>query len=667
MSEWVVSVAIPRPLDQLFTYRVPADLLDRLQPGQVVEVPFGRDRVFGFIAEDPIPAEKAQLPPSAKLREIERLLSEDPAIKGEVAQLCKWAQEYYQAPLGEVLNSAAPLAVIGLKAKSSRTKSTREPNQKPRTVTLSEQQKSAVESISGSDKPVSLLQGITGSGKTEIYLELARRCLAQGRSVLILAPEIALTPQLHERFETGLGAEVGLWHSALPDGKRHEQWLALREGRLRVLIGARSSVFAPIQNLGLIVVDEEHDPSFKQEDRFRYNARDLAIVRAKMAQARVVLGSATPSLESLENARNERYQKVILSERHAASRLPEIEVISLAESPLVEDCRSILAQKSLDTLRETLIAGEQAMVFLNRRGFAAFLVCKDCGEVPGCPNCSLSLTVHLRHKKLRCHVCAHQEALHTLCEKCQGHELEPVGAGTESLEEDLARLLPEARIMRLDRDLITSTSRLEKALNSFKSGESNLLLGTQMLVKGHHFPEVTCVLVVLADTLFRWPDFKSAERAYQVLTQVSGRAGRGEKPGRVLLQSYAPDHPVIQVACGKMSASDFLESERELRLALMYPPFGRLARLRVESKDPEAARAGAGEIFEAIRSAQDGDLDVLGPSEAFLERMKGVHRWDLLLKARTVAPIQRAALLARHHARTRKLTLVVDIDPSGVG
>jgi primosomal protein N' (replication factor Y) len=633
----------------------------------VVEVPFGRDRVFAFIAESLIPAEKAQLPAGAKLRDIERLISEQPVITGEVAQLCKWAQEYYQAPLGEVLNSAAPSAVIGLKAKTSRSKSVRDRNQSPRTVTLSEQQKAAVEAISDSSKPVCLLQGITGSGKTEVYLELARRTLSQGRSVLILAPEIALTPQLHERFESGLGTEVGLWHSALPDGKRHEQWLALREGHLRVLIGARSSIFAPIQNLGLIVVDEEHDPSFKQEDRFRYNARDLAIVRAKMGTARVVLGSATPSLESLENARAERYLKVLLTERHAASRLPEIEIIPLAEVPFVEDCRSVLAQKSLDTLRETLSAGEQAMVFLNRRGFAAFLVCKDCGEVPGCPNCSLSLTVHLRHKKLRCHVCAHQEALHTLCEKCQGHELEPVGAGTESLEEDLARLLPEARIMRLDRDLITSASRLEKALNSFKSGESNLLLGTQMLVKGHHFPGVTCVLVVLADTLFRWPDFKSAERAYQVLTQVSGRAGRGEKPGRVLLQSYSPDHPVIQVACGKMSVVDFLENERELRAALQYPPFGRLARLRIEAKDPEGARGGADEILEAIRSVPDDELEILGPSEAFLERMKGVHRWDLLLKSKSVAPIQRAALRARHRARVRKLTLVVDIDPSGVG
>jgi primosomal protein N' (replication factor Y) len=667
MSDWVVSVAIPRPLDQLFTYRVPLDLQERICPGQLVRVSFGRDRVYGFVAHKPIPLESAQLAQGTKLKEIEQIIDEDPAIKGDVATLCQWAHEYYQAPLGEVLNSAAPHAALGLKAKKTRQKKSKVPPLTPRVVALSVQQQSAIEAILQSKKPVSLLQGVTGSGKTEVYLELARRCLAQGRSVLILAPEIALTPQLHERFETGLGSEVGLWHSALPDGQRHEQWLALREGRLRVLIGARSSVFAPIQDLGLIVVDEEHDPSFKQEDRFRYNARDLAIVRAKITSARVILGSATPSLESLENARSDRYQKILLTERHAQARLPEIEIVSLSESPLVMECRSILAEKSLDTLRETLRAGEQAMVFLNRRGFAAFLVCKDCGEVPGCPNCSLSLSVHLRHKKLRCHVCAHQEPLHTLCEKCQSHELEPIGAGTESLEEDLKHLLPESRIMRLDRDLITSASRLEKALNSFKSGESNLLLGTQMLVKGHHFPGVTCVLVILADTLFRWPDFKSAERAYQVLTQVSGRAGRGEKPGRVLLQSYAPEHPVIQVACGKISVDEFLESERDLRAALRYPPFGRLARLRVEAKSSDLAQTQAQEIFESLQSANEHDLDILGPSEAFLERMKGVHRWDLLLKSQAVAVIQRAVLRARHLARTRKITLVVDIDPSGVG
>ena len=670
----ILSVAIPRPLDGLFTYKLPNHLLSQIKVGGWVKVPFGKAVTHAFVVEPP--KTLSDLPSGVKmesLREIIEVGEGGSILPEDVMALCRWAQEYYLAPLGEVLSCAASPAALGLKNARKEARALPAPFARVLAHELTADQKEALEKLDqvrrSEVRPiepqaraakVALLQGVTGSGKTELYIELALRTLAEGKGVLLLVPEIALTSQLHRRFEEGLGVPVGLWHSAIPDGRRRDQAAALRSGELRVVVGARSAVFAPIPDLGLIVIDEEHDATYKQEDRFRYHARDLAVVRSKLTGAFVLLGSATPSLETRERVREGKYSVA----RLAPGGLPAIDVVNLCDEERVADTQAPLATRTIEAIRETLIAGDQVMIFLNRRGFAAFLICQDCGEVKGCPNCSISLTVHRKSRQLRCHVCGHQEPIPDFCAKCQGTELQAMGAGTESLEEEIPRLIPEARTIRLDRDQITSATRLESILEDFRSGKSNVLLGTQMLVKGHDFPRVTLVVVVMADALFRWPDFRAAERAYQVLKQVSGRAGRGDRPGRVLIQTFDSDHPVIQTLKGLQSEDDFLESERQLRKALGYPPFGRMARLRFESSDQKEAQARAEAVAAILAPLRaENRLEVLGPSEAFLERAKGIFRWDVLVKSSGIQDQQRALLRSREFCLARKWPFLADVDP----
>lgn len=679
----VLSVAIPRPLHGLFTYRVPDALVGKVRVGGCVTVPFRSSKTYAFVVEAPRGEET--LSPGLIFDQLKSILDVgDPELyfPEDVFALCRWAHDYYGAPLGEVLNCAA--ATLGLNLKAGLKKEPREISTKKLTQSirhpLTEEQKEAVrlleEARTVSGGRVALLQGVTGSGKTEVYLEVAEKVLAEGKGVIILVPEIALTPQLHQRFEKGLGHPVALWHSALSHGRRRDLSAALRSGKIRIVIGARSAVFAPVQKLGLIVVDEEHDPTYKQEDRVRYQARDLAVVRAKFTQSLAILGSATPSFETRERVREGKYLQMDLKNRVTSGGMPSIQQVDLREEERAADIQAPLALRTLQAIQDTLDAGEQVMVYLNRRGFAAFLLCQECGEVSGCPECSISLTVHRRSTLLRCHVCGHQERIPDICKKCQGLQLAPIGAGTESLEAELPLRLKGARVSRLDRDQVTSARRLNGILEEFRSGKTNLLLGTQMLVKGHDFPGVTLVVVVLADALFRWPDFRATERAFQILKQVSGRAGRGEKPGRVLIQSYDTEHPVLQALDGRLPEEEFLESERELRQALGYPPFKRLIRFRFECVDRAdvvlRSRAAAEELNRVLSSylnsapPYDRVLEILGPSEAFLERAKGAYRWDLLLKGKDIQLLQKATLCLRSFCAQRKWQFIADMDPYGI-
>ncbi len=673
----LVSVAVPRPVDGLFTYRISAELAPTVQVGSWVKVPFGRNQLHAFVVEPVRQAlSEADLPAQVSLEKMKSVIevgnSGEPVFTSELLALCRWTSDYYGMPLGEVLHCALPPAALGLRnaRKNPRPlKQRTEPIVKPHELTLDQRVAfDQLESLRTELRPgkakVALLHGVTGSGKTELYLELARRSLADGKGVLILVPEIALSSQLHRRFEESLGEAVGLWHSAVADGKRRDELAALQRGELRVVVGARSAVFAPVPDLGLIVIDEEHDPTYKQEDRVRYHARDLSVVRSRLTGAFVVLGSATPSLETRERVLEGKYSIAHLPKRIATGGMPTIELVDLGEEPKVEGIQAVLAEKTVEAIRAAIQSGGQVMIFLNRRGYAAFLLCEDCGEVVGCPNCSISLTVHKKRRLLVCHVCAHQEPIPDVCEKCRGDKLSPMGAGIESLEEDLPKIVPEAIPLRLDRDQVTSQTRLEKVLQDFREQKANILMGTQMLVKGHDFPGVTLVVVILADALFRWPDFRATERAYQILKQVAGRAGRGERPGKVLVQTFDPDHAVLSVLRGELSEETFIESERELRKVLNYPPFGRILRLRLESADFAEAKNRASSVAQRLTELQTaGLIDVLGPSEAFLERAKGIFRWDILVKSPEIQHLHRALRMAKELAHREKWSLGVDVDP----
>lgn len=667
---WAVQVAIPRPLDTYFTYAVSQEQRDLLQLGSVVEVTFGRVKTHAFIVEAPFLYDQAAqdrtggLDP-AKLKGIVGILEAKSPFTQEVFELCKWTQEYYQAPMGEVLSIAAPASALGLRNKK---RDARElefgKHALEKRIALNPAQEIAAQQILQTQPAsITLLKGVTGSGKTEVYLEIARKVLEQGKSVLILVPEIALTPQLHQRFELGLGRTVGLWHSAMPAGQRRDQWRAILDGKLKVIVGARSAIFTPLLDLGLIVVDEEHDQTYKQEDRVRYHARDLAIVRAKRSGAKVVLGSATPSMESLERVTQGKYFLAELKERAQSAELPQIDLVDLREETRVEGTQAVLATRTIKEINQTLENGNQCMIFLNRRGFAAFLLCEDCGHVNDCEHCSVSLTVHKRDRVLKCHLCGHTEAIPDCCSSCQSFELKPHGAGTESLEVELPALLPSAKILRLDRDQITSASRLGEVIEDFRSGKANVLLGTQMLVKGHDFPGVTLVVVVLADALLKWPDFRAAERAFQVLTQVSGRAGRGSQRGRVLIQTFDPEHAVLDVITGRVSTEDFYIQEREVRQTLGYPPFGRMVKFRIEEKDAALAKKRSEILAQGILQMELDGLEVLGPSEAFIEKAKGIYRWDVLIKTPRIQDLQRCIFGAKNLFYKNKWPIWIDVDP----
>ncbi len=479
-----------------------------------------------------------------------------------------------------------------------------------------------------------LLHGVTGSGKTEVYLQAIARARAAGKGALVLVPEIALTPQLSGRFRARFGDEVALLHSGLSGAERHAEWIRLRRGDARICVGVRSAIFAPVADLAVLVVDEEHEGSFKQEDGPAYHARDLAVVRGKLEDAVVILGSATPSLETLENARRGRYRRLLLPARIDDRPLPAVELVDLRRlrRPGANAAPALLSPRLAGCLEETVAAGQQAILFLNRRGYETLVVCDACGAEARCTECSVSLTHHARRGILLCHTCGRSERMGVRCPACGGVRL-GVGVGTEQVEEAVRALLPDARVARLDRDAVGSADDTAAVLARFARRELDVLVGTQMVTKGHDFPGVTLVGVVLADTALALPDFRAAERTFQLLTQVAGRAGRGAEAGRVVVQTFNPATRAVACAASHDYAA-FAERELEERRRLGWPPFSRMLAARVEGSDAGARRA-AEALAHAARPALQGEVAMLGPAPAAIERIRGKSRWHVLFRAPT--------------------------------
>ena len=509
-----------------------------------------------------------------------------------------------------------------------------------------------------------LLHGVTGSGKTEVYLSSIAAARAQKKGTLVLVPEIALTPQLVARYRGRFGDEVAVLHSALTPRERHGMWRRLHEGGLDVVIGARSALFAPIRRLGLVIVDEEHDSSFKQEEGVRYHARDMAILRAHRAGGVVVLGSATPSLETEYLTRSGRAEKLRLPARARAQAMPKVERIDLRRmgaGPTGDRRLSLPLHRAIE---DTLSRGEQAILFLNRRGFAPSVRCQSCGELASCPSCSVALTFHKRSGgTLACHYCGFTRPSTPRCTKCLEASLVLEGLGTEKLEETLGVAFPSARVARLDRD-VASGKGIEKIMARVRAREVDLLVGTQMVTKGHDLPHVTLVGVINADAALSIPDFRAAERGFQLLVQVAGRAGRGDAPGRVLLQTYDPEQPAI-VFAAQHDVDGFVERELANRQELGYPPFSRIALVRVEAVAEEDAREGAQRLAAAAVGAASTDVDVLGPAPAPLVRLRNRFRYRVMLRGKDRRAL-RAVLLALEGARGQlpsRVRVAFDIDP----
>jgi len=512
-----------------------------------------------------------------------------------------------------------------------------------------------------------LLYGVTGSGKTEVYLRAIDAALKLGRGALLLVPEIALTPAVAGQFIAQFGERVAILHSALTDTERAAQWRRIRNGEAGVVVGTRSGVFAPVRDLGLVVVDEEHDGSYKQEETPRYNGRDLAIVRARAAGAAVVLGSATPSLESRYNAARGKYTLLELPERIERRPMPEVELIDMRAEFLETRRQATFSRRLLEAIRGRLEAREQVMLLLNRRGFSSFVVCRACGERVQCANCSLTLTYHRRDRRLLCHVCGYAERVPEVCPKCQSEYIQFVGAGSERVEEELHQAFPQARIARMDRDTVTGRRHYETILHAFREHDYDILVGTQMIAKGHDIPNVTLVGVVSADGGLGVQDFRASERTFQLLTQVAGRAGRGDIPGMVYIQTVNPDHYAIRFA-SMQDYPAFYEKELQFRRLMRYPPFSALANVLVRAPKIEDAIAMSQEVGNFLKPAPE-NVKVLGPAEAPVPRLKSEYRYQLLIKAASRAKLNELLHNLRHYAREHNWSptaLVIDVDPQSL-
>jgi len=511
---------------------------------------------------------------------------------------------------------------------------------------------------------VSLLHGVTGSGKTAVYLAAMQGVLNEGRGAILLVPEIGLTPAVSADLHSIFGEQVAILHSSLSNDERAEQWHRIRRGEARMVVGTRSAIFAPVQDLALIIVDEEHDHSYKQEETPRYHARDVAAVRAKMLGSTVVLGSATPSLESYNNTNKGKYQLIELPDRVQERPLPEVETIDMRQEFQETGHEQVLSRRLIEEVTSRLERGEQAMILLNRRGYSAFVMCRACGDSIECKNCAIALTHHKREHKLMCHYCGYQQAVPKTCPKCGSDYVQFLGTGSEKLEDMMHKAFPTARIGRMDRDTVRGHDDFERILMAFQAGEIDLLVGTQMIAKGHDMHGVTLVGVVGADTALSLPDFRAAERTFQLLTQVAGRAGRGTTPGKVVLQTYFPDHYAVQFAATHDFAG-FYDKELRFRGWMHYPPFTALANVLVRSEKLEEAMHYAGVLGRWFEGQSKKEIRVMGPAAAPIARLKRDYRYHFLLKSPSREKLNALLRGMLQHATSMKVprtSVIIDVD-----
>ena len=719
----IARVAIPRPIRRQFDYLVPPELL--VSPGQRVQVPFGRQQITGLVT-----GLHQQAPEGIALKPITRTLDPDPALPGETLALLSWAAAYYQHPIGECLFTALPpalrhgkpaqlkeatywqtVATLPDTAALGRAKKQQEllawltsqdaataqqtilQQGYSRAQLLSLQQKGFIVTTDAPSNPANpelaalpaltpaqqhaldalapnnnkyschLLYGITGSGKTEVYLHYLATHLGADEQAMVLVPEINLTPQTVARFRRHFGNRILVWHSALNDSERLDAWLKLRQGDPIILIGTRSAVMLPFTRLGTIIVDEEHDSSYKQAEGFRYSGRDLAVYRGHLQQCPVILGSATPSLESLHNCQQGKYQLVRLEQRALGASPPSVRLLDIRSRPL----EGGLSRPALSAIEQCLNRGEQALVFVNRRGFAPVMMCFDCGHIEECPRCDARLTYHRRDHALRCHHCEYQALLPPHCPSCKSENFKPVGQGTERTEDVLQQQFPNHPIIRVDRDTTRHKNSMDKLVTKVRAGDPCVLVGTQMLTKGHDFPAVTLVVAVNADGGLFSVDFRASEQLMQTLVQVSGRAGRAERPGEVIIQTCHSEHPLLQQLC----SGHYLEAAEKLLIERsngQLPPYRAMAILRAEAARMEDSLAF---LDRARTLLTHTGLTLWGPLPALIARRANRFRAQLFITGDQKGSLQRALQTLCNELEAQKLTNAlkwqIDMDPTETG
>ncbi|TVR69442.1 MAG: primosomal protein N' [Spirochaetaceae bacterium] len=650
-----MEVAVPAPVDRTFTYLPPPEGV--VPPlGCRVIVPFGRRSVTGIVLGE---GKNAGSPPVKELKQITRVLDREPLFDEEWLEMARWVSRMYMSPLGEVLATMLPGA---RRTKELPDRTGDEPAVAPTPLDLSAEQESAVRKISRPVDPGAeawhYLYGITGSGKTEVFLQLAERTMGEGRSVIYLVPEIALTHQLFEHISRRFGPLAAMLHSGLTASQRLGEWRRIQRGDARLVVGARSAVFAPLQRPGLFVIDEEHENSYKAGNAPRYHARQVALWRSVRAGAPCVLGSATPSAEAWHLMGTGRLTRHDLTRRLSGGSLPGIRVLD------VRGASGLISDPLREALVRTHREGAQSILFLNRRGFAGVFQCRSCGFSADCPRCSVPMTFHKGRNRLVCHYCGHQEKTLQVCPGCGSLDVGYRAFGTERVEEDVQRELPDLRIARLDTDTTRSRGTLGTVLRRFAEGEIDVLLGTQMVAKGLNFPGVRTVGIIMADTGLNLPDFRAAERTFGLIVQVAGRAGRFRRDGEVFVQTLRPEHGAIRRAV-RNEVEQFYEDELALRRTLLFPPYTRLIRLVFRSRSRDAADKAATAFAErAARVPRNASNQVMGPAPAPLERIKNNWRYHVLLRGERLPDLHRWCRSILSSYRPGSAVYVeIDVDP----
>lgn len=663
----ILRVAVPSPLQHLFDYLLPKDHnLITIKPGIRVLVPFGKQEIIGVVLEITTES-KFEL---TKLKAALAVLDDKPLLPKSILDLINWTSKYYHHPIGDVINNALPTLLRETKRKKKpehedkKHKPQKELPTKNKNIQLNEHQEQAIAAIKNNlnEFKTFLLNGVTGSGKTEVYLRVIAEVIAAHKQVLVLVPEINLTPQTIARFVECFSVPIVAFHSRLTPKERLHSWLKAKDGIASIVIGTRSAIFTPLKNPGIIIIDEEHDLSFKQQSGLRYSARNLAIIRGKLENIPVVLGSATPCLESLYNVKRKRYVELTLPERAGPAIHPSFHLVDMRNQKIKHG----IAENLLQPIKKHIANGNQVLIFINRRGFAPILICHHCSWVSGCKHCDARLVLHQKNHHLRCHHCGTTEKIPTKCPKCSNEKLLSLGSGTERIEETLQELLPEAKLIRIDRDTTRRKNSLETMLKNIHNKESQILIGTQMLAKGHHFPNVTMVAILNVDQSLFSADFRASEHLAQLIMQVAGRAGREEKPGEVYLQTHNPQHPLLLNLINNGYAG-FVNNCLEERQTAQLPPYSYLALLHAENKEQAAALNFLTQARNEIEKILTKSVKLFGPIPAVMERKAGHFRAQLLLQSQNREMLQQAvdALLKTIDELKikRSLRWFLDVDP----